>query len=41
MSRTVTALYDTRDEAERALLSLRAEVSLAHAEVYDNSPGAA
>jgi hypothetical protein len=38
MSRTVTALYDTRSEAERALQALRAEVSLAHAEIYDRSP---
>ncbi len=38
MSRTVTALYDTREEAERALLALRDEVSLAHAEIYDRTP---
>jgi stress response protein YsnF len=38
MSRTVTALYDTRDEAERALQALRSEVSLAHAEIYDRTP---
>ena len=38
MSRTVTALYDSRDEAERALDALRAEVSLAHAEIYDRTP---
>jgi stress response protein YsnF len=38
MSRTVTALYDTRQEAERALQALRAEVSLAHAEIYDGTP---
>jgi stress response protein YsnF len=38
MSRTVTALYDTRDEAERALQALRAEVALAHAEIYDRTP---
>ncbi len=38
MSRTVTALYDSRDEAERALQALRAEVSLAHAEIYDRTP---
>jgi len=37
MSRTVTALYDSRDEAERALQALRAEVSLAHAEIYDRT----
>jgi hypothetical protein len=35
MSRTVTALYDTREEADRALRALTAEVSLAHAEVFD------
>lgn len=39
MSRTVTALYDTRAEADRALLALREEVSLAHGEVYDCAPG--
>jgi stress response protein YsnF len=38
MSRTVTALYDTRDEADRALRALTAEVSLAHAEVFDCTP---
>jgi uncharacterized protein (TIGR02271 family) len=38
MSRTVTALYSTREEAERAFETLRAEVSLAHAEVYDRAP---
>jgi len=38
MSRTVTALYSTREEAERALQALKAEVSLAHAQVYDRSP---
>jgi uncharacterized protein (TIGR02271 family) len=37
MSRTVTALYDTREEADRALRALTAEVSLAHAEVFDCS----
>jgi stress response protein YsnF len=37
MSPTVTALYDTRDEADRALQSLKAQVSLAHAAVYDRS----
>jgi len=41
MSRTVTALYDSRDEAERALRALRAEVSLAHAEIYDRTPESA
>lgn len=38
MSRTVTALYDTREEAERALRTLNSEVSLAHAEIYDRTP---
>ena len=37
MSHVVTALYDSRGEAERALRSLRAEVSLVHAGVYDRS----
>jgi hypothetical protein len=37
MSHTVTALYDSRDEASRALQSLRAEVSLAHADIYDRT----
>jgi stress response protein YsnF len=37
MSHTVTALYDSRDEASRALNSLRAEVSPAHADIYDRS----
>ena len=37
MSQTVTALYDSRDEAGRALQSLRAEVPLAHADIYDRS----
>jgi len=41
MSRTVTALYSTREEAELALSSLREEVSLAHGEVYDQTPDAA
>jgi stress response protein YsnF len=42
MSRTVTALYDTREEADRALRALTAEISLAHAEVFDcASDGAA
>ena len=38
MSRTVTALYDTREEADRALRALTAEVPLAHAQVYDCTP---
>lgn len=38
MSRTVTALYDSREEAERALHALKAEVSLAHGEIYDRTP---
>ncbi len=37
MSQTVTALYDSRDEAGRALQLLTAEVPLAHAAVYDRS----
>lgn len=37
MSHTVTALYDTREEAARALQSLRAQVSLVHADIYDRS----
>ena len=37
MSQIVTALYDSREEAARALSALRAEVSLAHAGVYDQS----
>lgn len=37
MSHIVTALYDSRVEAIRALQSLRAEVPLAHADVYDRS----
>jgi len=41
MSRTVTALYGTREEAERALRALTAEVSLAHAEIYGRTPGGA
>ena len=41
MSRTVTALYDTREEADRALRALTAEVSLAHAEVFDCTPDGA
>jgi stress response protein YsnF len=37
MSHTVTALYDSRDEAAQALQSLRDEVPLAHADIYDRS----
>lgn len=37
MSSTVTALYDTRAEAERALASAQAELSLAHGAIYDHS----
>ena len=37
MSHIVTALYDSREEAARALQALRAEVSLAHAGIYDRS----
>ena len=37
MSQTVTALYDSRDEASRALQSLRVEVPLAHADLYDRT----
>ena len=37
MSRTVTALYDSREQAERALGALKAEVSLAHGEIYDST----
>ena len=39
MSPIVSALYDTRAEADQALRALRAEVPLAHADVYD--PGEA
>ena len=35
MSFTVTALYDVREDAARALKALRAEVSLSHADIYD------
>jgi stress response protein YsnF len=38
MSPTVTALYDTRQEADRALAALKAEMSLAQAGIYDRSP---
>ena len=34
MSFTVTALYDSRQEAARALKALKAEVSLNHADIY-------
>ncbi|HZG08958.1 MAG TPA: YsnF/AvaK domain-containing protein [Allosphingosinicella sp.] len=37
MSHTVTALYDSREEAARALQSLKTGVSLAHADIYDRS----
>ena len=37
MSSTVTALYDTREEAVRALQALKAEVSLQHADIYDST----
>jgi stress response protein YsnF len=37
MSHTVTALYDTHGEASRALQCLRAEVPLAHADIYDRT----
>lgn len=37
MSQTVTALYDSRQEASRALQSLRVEVPLAHADIYDRT----
>jgi stress response protein YsnF len=37
MSQIVTALYDSRDEAARALHALRSEISLAHAGIYDRS----
>ncbi|HYW15018.1 MAG TPA: YsnF/AvaK domain-containing protein [Allosphingosinicella sp.] len=37
MSQIVTALYDSREEAARALHALRAEVSLTHAGIYDRS----
>lgn len=37
MSHIVTALYDSREEAARALHALRAEVSLTHAGIYDRS----
>ena len=38
MSRTVTALYDTPEEARAALLMLKAQVPLAFADTYDRSP---
>jgi stress response protein YsnF len=37
MSHTVTALYESREEAGRALQFLKAEVPLAYADVYDRS----
>jgi stress response protein YsnF len=37
MSQIVTALYDSREEAARALHALRSEVSLSHAGIYDRS----
>lgn len=37
MSQIVTALYDSREEAARALHALRAEVELTHAGIYDSS----
>jgi stress response protein YsnF len=37
MSQTVTALYDTREEADRALHALRSDASVAHAGIYDRS----
>lgn len=37
MSQIVTALYDSREEAARALHALRSEVSLTHAGIYDRS----
>lgn len=37
MSAIVTALYDTREEADRALESLEAEARLAHAAIYDRT----
>lgn len=37
MSHIVTALYDSREEAGRALQSLRAGASLDHADIYDRS----
>lgn len=39
MSQIVTALYDSREEAARALHALRSEVSLTHAGIYDRSDG--
>jgi hypothetical protein len=38
MSFTVTALYDTREEAARALEVLQTEVPIRHANIYDSSP---
>jgi len=41
MSRTVTALYSSREEAEEARAALAGEVPLAHAEVVERSPDGA
>ena len=38
MSRTVTALYDTPEDARAALQMLKAQVPLAFADTYDRSP---
>jgi stress response protein YsnF len=40
VSSTITALYDTREEAERALRSLQAELSMTQAGIFDQSPAA-
>jgi hypothetical protein len=37
MSHIVTAMYDSREEAYRALQSLRTQVPLVHADIYDRS----
>jgi hypothetical protein len=37
VSNTVTALYDSHQEAARALRFINAEVSLTHADIYDRS----
>jgi stress response protein YsnF len=37
MSQIVTALYESREEAARALHALRSEISLTHAGIYDRS----
>ncbi|HEY0115101.1 MAG TPA: YsnF/AvaK domain-containing protein [Allosphingosinicella sp.] len=39
MSRTVTALYDTRAEADAALAALSSEISLAHGEIIERGAG--